>query len=83
MNNIPEGHGRFVFSNKSNLCFNCDGSLEEFLDDLNVCEDEAYCRRSEIETLKSRQEGWRVHKLLNGYIRYLRSVSPEVPQFGG
>ena len=46
------------------------GSLEELLDDLNVCEDEAILADQEIESL--RQEGWRVHKLINGYIRYLR-----------
>ena len=47
------------------------GSLEELLDDLNVCEDEAYLAAQEIEILK--QEGWRVHKLINGCIRFLRS----------
>lgn len=47
------------------------GSLEEILDDLNVCEDEQYLAIPEIESLK--QEGWRVHKLINGYIRFLRS----------
>jgi hypothetical protein len=39
------------------------GSLEELLDDLNVCEDEAYLPIREIESL--RQEGWRVHKLID------------------
>jgi hypothetical protein len=47
------------------------GSLEELIDDLNVCEDEQYLAREEIEKLK--QEAWRVHKLINGYIRFLRS----------
>ena len=47
------------------------GSLEELLDDLNVCEDESYLPIAEIDTLK--QEAWRVHKLINGYIRFLRS----------
>ena len=46
------------------------GSLEELLDDLNVCADEAYLPIQEIESL--RQEGWRVHKLIDGYIRFLR-----------
>jgi hypothetical protein len=41
------------------------------LDDLNVCEDEAYLPIQETESLK--QEGWRVPKLINGYIRFLRS----------
>jgi len=33
-------------------------------------EDEAYLPIQEIGSLK--QEGWRVHKMINGYIRFLR-----------
>jgi len=44
--------------------------LEELLDDLNVCEEEAYLPSQEIEPVK--QEGWRVHKLINGCVRFLR-----------
>jgi len=65
-NNIAEGHGRFHF-----LELQARGSLEELLDDLNICIDENYFPAEEIEKLKS--EGWRVHKLINGYIRFLRS----------
>jgi len=70
-NNIAEGHGRFHFLEQIKFMLQARGSLEELLDDLNVCEDEAYLAVQEIETLK--QEGWRVHKLINGYIRFLRS----------
>ena len=70
-NNISEGHGRFHFLEQIKFMLQSRGSLEELLDDLNVCEDEAYLPIQEIESL--RQEGWRVHKLINGYIRFLRS----------
>ena len=70
-NNIAEGHGRFHFLEQIKFMLQSRGSLEELLDDLNVCEDEAYLPIQEIESL--RQEGWRVHKLINGYIRFLRS----------
>jgi four helix bundle protein len=70
-NNIAEGHGRFHFLEQIKFMRQARGSLEELLDDLNVCEDEAYLAAQESETLK--QEGWRVHKLINGYIRFLRS----------
>ncbi len=70
-NNIAEGHGRFHFLEQIKFVLQARGSLEELLDDLNVCEDEAYLAAQESETLK--QEGWRVHKLINGYIRFLRS----------
>ena len=69
-NNIAEGHGRFHFLEQIKFMLQSRGSLEELLDDLNVCEDEAYLSIQEIESL--RQEGWRVHKLINGYIRFLR-----------
>ena len=68
--NIAEGHGRFHFLEQIKFMLQSRGSLEELLDDLNVCEDEAYLPIQEIEPL--RQEGWRVHKLINGYIRFLR-----------
>ena len=78
-NNIAEGHGRFHFLEQIKFMLHSRGSLEELLDDLNVCEDEAYLPIHEIESL--RQEGWRVHKLINGYIRFLRSrVSGDSPR---
>jgi four helix bundle protein len=70
-NNIAEGHGRYHFLDQIKFVLQSRGSLEEMLDDLNVCEDEEYLAISELESLK--QEGWRVHKLINGYIRFLRS----------
>jgi four helix bundle protein len=69
-NNIAEGHGRFHFLEQIKFMLQSRGSLEELLDDLNVCEDEAYLPIQEIESLT--QEGWRVHKLINGYVRFLR-----------
>ena len=70
-NNIAEGHGRYHFLDQIKFVLQSRGSLEEMLDDLNVCEDEQYLASSEVDQLKN--EGWRVHKLINGYIRFLRS----------
>ncbi|MEN3368963.1 MAG: hypothetical protein V7609_1106 [Verrucomicrobiota bacterium] len=70
-NNIAEGHGRYHFLDQIKFVLQSRGSLEELLDDLNVCEDERYLAISESDRLK--QEGWRVHKVMNGYIRFLRS----------
>jgi four helix bundle protein len=75
-NNIAEGHGRFHFLEQIKFMLQARGSLEELLDDLNVCEDEEYLAIAEIERLK--QEGWRVHKLINGYIRFLRSRTAKI-----
>jgi four helix bundle protein len=68
-NNIAEGHGRFHFLEQIKFLLQSRGSLEELLDDLNVCEDENYFPIDKIETLK--QQAWTVHKLTNGYIRFL------------
>ena len=80
-NNIAEGHGRFYFLEQIKFMLHSRGSLEELLDDLNVCEDEEYLPVQEIESLK--QEGWRVHKLINGYLRFLRRrASEDSPRVG-
>lgn len=72
-NNIAEGDGRFHFLEQIKFTLQARGSFEELLDDLNVCTDEHYLPEDEIRRLKS--EGWRVHKLINGYIRFLRTRS--------
>ena len=70
-NNIAEGHGRFHYLDQIKFMLQARGSLEELMDDLNTCDDEAYLEPVEIEKL--RQEAWCVHRLINGYIRFLRS----------
>ena len=69
-NNIAEGHGRFHFLEQIKFMLQSRGSLEELLDDLSVCGDETCLPIQEIESL--RQDAWRVHKLINGYICFLR-----------
>jgi four helix bundle protein len=69
-NNIAEGHGRFHYLEQIKFCLNARGSLEELLDDLNICTDESYVAVPEIDSLK--EQGWCVHRLLNGYMRWLR-----------
>jgi four helix bundle protein len=87
-NNIAEGHGRFHFLDQIKFMLQARGSLQELLDDLNVCEDEQYLPGDEIGSLK--EQGWRVRQLIDGYIRYLRtqkklgesSVKEESPDYG-
>src|SRR5207253_9628943 len=55
-NNIAEGHGRFHFLEQITFMLQARGSLEELLDDLNICIDESHLPAEEIEQLKS--EGW-------------------------
>ena len=69
-NNIAEGHGRYHYLEQIRFTLQARGSLEELIDDLNVCDDENYLPKNEVSPLK--QRGWRVYQLINGYIRYLR-----------
>src|SRR5437870_1896928 len=69
-NNIAEGHGRYHFADQVRFFLGSRGSLQELIDDLNVCADENYLEAEKIEALKG--EAWRTLGLINGYLRYLR-----------
>src|SRR5256885_12535237 len=51
-NNIAEGHGRFHYLDQIKFMLQARGSLEELLDDLNVCQDESFLPPAEISVLK-------------------------------
>jgi four helix bundle protein len=70
-NNIAEGHGRFHFQETIQFLRQARGSLEELLDDLNICFDESYLEPGTFELLKA--EGLDVLHRINGYILYLRN----------
>ena len=69
-NNIAEAHGRYHYLDQIKFLRQSRGSLQELIDDLNVCMDEQYLSDGEIAALK--EEGWRVRQLIDGYVRYLR-----------
>jgi four helix bundle protein len=69
-NNMAEGHGRYHFADQVRFFLGSRGSLQESVDDINVCNDEKYLEGDEITELK--REAWRVLGLINGYLRYLR-----------
>jgi four helix bundle protein len=77
-NNIGEGHGRYHFQENIQFCRISRGSLMELIDDLNVCIDEEYFSLDYLEELK--EEGYRINKMLNGYIAYLKRKKDEVPK---
>ncbi len=74
-NNIAEGHGRYHYQDHLHFLKQSRGSLEEIIDDLNVCEDEEYVSLDEVQCLK--KESYAVLKLLNGYSAYLRKRKNE------
>ncbi|TMQ35539.1 MAG: four helix bundle protein [Planctomycetota bacterium] len=71
-NNIAEGHGRWHYQENIHYCRIARGSIDEVLDDLNVCLDEGYGDPQEVEQRK--QEGYELIKRVNGYIAYLRKT---------
>jgi four helix bundle protein len=74
-NNMAEGHGRYHFADQVRFFLGSRGSLQELVDDLNVCDDEKYLENDEVAELK--EKAWRVLGLINGYLRYLRDRKAE------
>jgi len=74
-NNIAEGHGRFHYLDQIKFMLQARGSLQELIDDLNVCTDERYLVESKIGELK--EKAWTVLRLLNSFLRFLRSQQTE------
>lgn len=69
-NNIAEGHGRFHYQENIQFVRQSHGSLEELIDDINICMDEKYVPTEKTEELK--QEAKNLLHLMNGYIAYLK-----------
>jgi four helix bundle protein len=69
-NNIAEGHGRYHYQENIQYLRQSRGSLEELLDDLNICLDESYVESGELTSMKT--EASRLLHRINGYIAYLR-----------
>jgi four helix bundle protein len=80
-NNIAEGHGRFHYPDQIRFFLHSRGSLEELVDDLNICLDEQYLSSDKVAKLKEQARG--VLILINGYLRYLRSRSSSVRESDG
>ena len=71
-NNIAEGHGRWHYQENIQFCRISRGSIEEILDDINLCLDEGYGDPGYNAQLKT--EGYELIRRINGYIVYLRKV---------
>lgn len=66
---IPQGKENIQF------CRHSRGSLEEIIDDLNVCLDEKYFSDDYISKLKT--DGFNLLEDLNSYIKYLKKMKEE------
>ena len=77
--NITEGYGRHHHQENIQFCRIARGSLTETLDHLIVALDENYLTDEEFSIIRGLLEN--THKVLNGYIAYLkRCASAGVPK---
>jgi len=75
-NNMADWHGRFHYPDQIRFFLHSRGSLEELVDDLNVCSDENCVFDEQVEKLKEQARG--VLILINGYLRHLRNRATTV-----
>jgi four helix bundle protein len=69
-NNIAEGHGRWHYQDDTRFCRITRGSIDELIDDFNVCQDEGYGDQTLVLALKV--EAYELIHRLNSYIAYLQ-----------
>jgi four helix bundle protein len=70
-NNIAEGHGRFHYLETIHFCVQSRGSLQELIDDINICIDEKYFQEKHLKELK--EQAYSLLKKINGYIAFLKN----------
>lgn len=70
-NNVAEGHGRWHYQENIQFCRTSRGSVEEIINDLNICIDEHYC--SDIDFNKLKEDAYELIKNINSYISYLKT----------
>ncbi len=73
--NIAEGYGRYHFQENIQFCRQSRGSLTELLNDFITASDEKYISKEQLDTF--REEITTCHKLLNGYIAYLKRAKED------
>jgi four helix bundle protein len=77
-NNIAEGFGRYHFQENIQFCRQARGSINELIDDLNVCLDENYINKEKIDVLKIK--AYELIKILNGYIAHPKRSKNSITQ---
>jgi len=75
-NNLAEGHGRHHYLETIHFSIQSRGSLQELIDDINICIDEGYFQLKHLEDLK--KQAYIVLKILNGYIAYLKKQKGKI-----
>ncbi|QEG32877.1 four helix bundle protein [Bythopirellula goksoeyrii] len=76
-NNIAEGHGRWYYQQNIRFCRISRGSIEEVIDDLNICFDENHASEDQLNSLK--ENALQLIARINSYIAYLRKSKQGIP----
>lgn len=76
-NNIAEGHGRYTYADRKRFIVDARGSLQELVDDVNLCRDEQYAKPEHLDDLKA--DALSLLKKINGYMKYLRLKAAPLP----
>ncbi len=76
--NIAEGYGRHHHQENLQFCRIARGSLTEAIEQLNISLDEEYLTQLKYTQLRNLADN--ALKLLNGYIRYLKSCTSKKKQ---
>ena len=74
-NNIAEGRGRFYYQSQVRFMRDSIGSLNELIDDLNLCIDEHYFDENHLNKIK--KECYELRAKLKAYVSYLRKSQRE------
>jgi four helix bundle protein len=69
-NNIAEGHGRWHYQENIRYCGIARGSVDELIDDFNICQDENYGDPGLV--VEPKNDAYDLIRRINGYIAYLR-----------
>lgn len=72
---IAEGHGRFTYPDQIHFCIQARGSLAETFNHLIDASDENYISIQQLSDLKA--DAKEIERMLNGYIKYLRTKKEE------
>ena len=70
-NCIAEGHGSRSYRHNASYLYRSRGSVCELMDDFNICEDEKYFTKVQVDDIRA--QAVLVQKLINGYIKYLKN----------
>ena len=75
--NVAEGQGRYTYKDRKRFFTDARASLQELVDDVNLCKDESYAKPEHLDNLRA--DALSLLKKINGYMKYLRAKAKSPP----